>query len=363
MILNLLEILVFSFLFLMSFILVTNPMKVNSKANRWFGMLLLLWSTYWFDEVYILISGDSIAISSYWPVAWMQFLAPPVFFIAVSYFTVPAYNWRKEVGRFLVLPIIYLALVIIDAQISTDLFYFQMLLILTNALIFTILSFFRIRRHQKNIQKYASSTQAINLNWLEYIIIAMIALVVVVGIFNLVFFELPLNLFMNAVILSVVLFISYNALKQTEIFPKDAADVKVVLDISDEEDVKEPKRQLLADEKVAALKDQLDELMTTDAPYLNSELNLIKLAQMLDISSHQLSYVINSGYNENFFQFVNRYRVDKAKQLLADDSNNKLSILGIAFESGFSSKTSFNTMFKKMTELTPSEYKKKCADL
>ncbi|MCU4157969.1 AraC family transcriptional regulator [Carboxylicivirga sp. A043] len=338
-------------------------MKVNVKANRWFGFLLLLWSTYWFDEIYLIISGNNVTISSYWPVAWVQFLAPPIFFIAVSYFSVPAYDWRKDAYRFIVLPAVYLLLIFTDALISSDLYYFQMLLILMNALIYTSLSFFRIRKHQKNIQKYTSSTQAINLNWLEYIIMAMIVLVVSVGIFNLVFFELPLNVFMNAAVLGVVLFICYNALKQTEIFPKDTAGVQLVMDISAEEQTKESKRPLLADDKVVELKQKLDGIMEDKAPYLESDLNLIKLAQMVDITSHQLSYVINKGYDENFFQFVNRYRVEKAKHMLADNDNNNLSILGIAFEAGFSSKTSFNTTFKKMTELTPSEYKKKCTTL
>ncbi|WP_430814667.1 helix-turn-helix domain-containing protein [Carboxylicivirga sp. RSCT41] len=338
-------------------------MRVNIKANRWFGWLLLLWASYWFDEVYQLSTGSVIQISSYWPVAWIQFLAPPLFFISVCHYTVPAYKWSKDVLKFLILPLLYLFLIVINQLTDTDLYYFQMLLILINALTFTILSLVRIRKHQDNIQQYASSTQEINLNWLEYIIIAMIALVVGIGVFNLVFFDVPLNVFMNAAVLAVVLFITYNALKQTEIFPKNDADVKVVADLSEEEKSKEQKRVLLSDDKVLMIKQKLDDLMNEESPYLDSELNLIKLAQLLDISSHQLSYVINKGYNENFFQFVNRFRVEKAKLMLADNENNKLSILGVAFESGFSSKTSFNTTFKKMTELTPSEYKKKCSSL
>ncbi|MCG8579611.1 MAG: helix-turn-helix domain-containing protein [Bacteroidales bacterium] len=363
MILKLLEILVFGSLLLLSFILVSNPMKVNVKANRWFGWLLLLWASYWFDEVYALTTNSTIQISTYWPVAWVQFLAPPLFFISVCHYTVPAYNWQKDVLKFLVLPLVYLVLIVTNRFVEVDLYYFQMLLILINALTFTVLSLVRIRKHQNNIQQYASSTHEINLNWLEYIIIAMIALVVGIGIFNLMFFDVPLNVFMNAVVLAVVFFITYNALKQTEIFPKNDADVKVVVDLSEEEKSKDTRRALLSDQKVLAIKQKLDALMNEESPYLDSELNLIKLAQLLDISSHQLSYVINKGYDENFFQFVNRFRVEKAKTMLADSENNKLSILGVAFESGFSSKTSFNTTFKKMTELTPSEYKKKCSTL
>jgi len=338
-------------------------MKVNVKANRWFGLLLMLWATYWFDEVYALITNNAIQISSFWPVAWIQFMAPPMFFVTICHFTVPAYRLKKHVLKLSVLPVLYLLFIIIDRLVTADLYYFQMLIILINALTHTLLALLRIRKHQINIQKYASSTHEVNLNWLEYIIIAMVSLVVGVGIFNLVFFELPLNVFMNAVVFAVVLFITYNALKQKEIFPKDNASFKTVLDINEEEKGDEPKKQLLPDEKVEEIKLKLNELMRVEAPYLDSELNLIKLAQLLNVTSHQLSYVINKGHNENFFQFVNRYRVEKAKIMLSDKENEKLSILGVAFEAGFSSKTSFNTTFKKMTELTPSEYKKKSSHL
>jgi AraC-like DNA-binding protein len=78
----------------------------------------------------------------------------------------------------------------------------------------------------------------------------------------------------------------------------------------------------------------------------------------MHLTPHQLSYLINIGFNENFFLFVNKYRVERVKELLINKENDHLSILGIAFESGFSSKTAFNTTFKKFTQQTPSEYKK-----
>lgn len=97
--------------------------------------------------------------------------------------------------------------------------------------------------------------------------------------------------------------------------------------------------------------------METRKPYLDSELNLIRLAEMLSVSTHHLSYVINTGFEKNFFQYVNEFRVEQAKKLLKE-TNSKLSILGIAYESGFNSKTSFNTTFKKLTGQTPSEFRK-----
>lgn len=104
--------------------------------------------------------------------------------------------------------------------------------------------------------------------------------------------------------------------------------------------------------------DTLMKLMEKEKPYLDSELNLLKLADKMEISSHQLSYVLNEGMGENFFYFINKYRVQKAEALLMDPENDHLNMLAIGYEAGFNSKTSFNTTFKKMTSYTPSEYKK-----
>ncbi|WP_281979263.1 helix-turn-helix domain-containing protein [Tenacibaculum mesophilum] len=103
--------------------------------------------------------------------------------------------------------------------------------------------------------------------------------------------------------------------------------------------------------------------MKTKHLYLDNNINLASLAEEMQITSHQLSYVINNGFNQNFYQFINSYRIEKAKKLLMDKSSEKLSILGIAFESGFSSKTAFNTTFKKLTNQTPSEFKKQSSSL
>jgi AraC-like DNA-binding protein len=103
--------------------------------------------------------------------------------------------------------------------------------------------------------------------------------------------------------------------------------------------------------------------MEDKKPFLDSDLSLAQLAKLMDLTPHQLSYLINAVFDENFFLFVNRYRVEKVKELLLNKEKNHLSIMGIAFESGFNSKTSFNTAFKKISSETPSEFKKRSSTL
>ena len=105
--------------------------------------------------------------------------------------------------------------------------------------------------------------------------------------------------------------------------------------------------------------EKLKNYMNAEKPFLNPDLNLPQLSKDLDIPSHHLSQVINKNIGLNFFDFINRYRIDEIKAKIADSGYNNLSLLGIAFESGFNSKSAFNRVFKNLTGETPSQYKKR----
>ncbi|WP_299228888.1 AraC family transcriptional regulator [uncultured Psychroserpens sp.] len=99
-------------------------------------------------------------------------------------------------------------------------------------------------------------------------------------------------------------------------------------------------------------------LMEIQKAFLNPELNLSDLADQANMSRAQLSEIINSGFNKNFNNFVNQYRVDAFKSMLKEDKQKQLSLLGIAQECGFNSKATFNRVFKKLTSYSPTEYLK-----
>lgn len=104
-------------------------------------------------------------------------------------------------------------------------------------------------------------------------------------------------------------------------------------------------------------------LMDKEKPYLNSELKLPALAEMLDLSTYHLSQVLNQEMQQSFYEFVNVYRIKEVQQRMLNPAYKDYTILGIALDAGFNSKTSFNRMFKKCTGLTPSSYLKKHAEL
>lgn len=91
--------------------------------------------------------------------------------------------------------------------------------------------------------------------------------------------------------------------------------------------------------------------------YQETELTLNQLAQHLNFPSHQVSQAINEGMNKTFYDLVNGHRVEEAKRLLQDPENRSFTILSVGFEAGFNSKTTFNTVFKKFTGQTPTNFR------
>jgi AraC-like DNA-binding protein len=117
------------------------------------------------------------------------------------------------------------------------------------------------------------------------------------------------------------------------------------------------RKQVMSKEDLDLYKTRLLNLMETEQPFLDSELTLLKLGSLLQLNTYQTSYLINNCFGENFYVFINKYRLEQCKKMLIDDGYNHLSILGIAFESGFNSKTTFNTAFKKNTGLSPKAFR------
>ena len=119
------------------------------------------------------------------------------------------------------------------------------------------------------------------------------------------------------------------------------------------------KPKLKDEEKDQVFLHKLRQLMDNEKPYLNPSLNLSLLAESLSIKPKQLSTKINQNCDQNFYDMVNSYRVNAFKNRIQSSERDKFSLLGHAYECGFSSKSTFNHVFKKMTDLTPSEYLQK----
>ena len=125
-----------------------------------------------------------------------------------------------------------------------------------------------------------------------------------------------------------------------------------------EEETKAPeyRKSGLKAEEAPELHQQLLRLMQTEKPYLEPKLSLAQLAEILGVLPNHLSQIINQYEAKNFYDFVNSYRVEEFIDLAKKDTDKSFNLLGLAFEAGFNSKSSFNQVFKKFKGKTPSEF-------
>ncbi len=115
-------------------------------------------------------------------------------------------------------------------------------------------------------------------------------------------------------------------------------------------------RELLNSEEIVTLEKAIINQMEQDEAYLNPNLSLRDLAEAVHSTEKKVSYFINQQLKTNFFEMVNKYRISKFKQEVSDPRNRNLSIVGIALNCGFSSKSSFYRAFKSNMGMSPSEF-------
>ena len=106
------------------------------------------------------------------------------------------------------------------------------------------------------------------------------------------------------------------------------------------------------------LKNQLVNLLDEEKIYRENDINLDSLADRLGTTRHSASQIINEHFGQNFFELINSYRIKEAMEILKADTEREKNIIDVAYEVGFNNKVTFNKSFKKINEVTPSQYVK-----
>jgi AraC-like DNA-binding protein len=219
--------------------------------------------------------------------------------------------------------------------------------------LYLILSLFLLRKHSKTIKNSFSSIDKINLSWLRNITIGTAGiwlLVLILNILPVVGLTLTENTdqFIAPATAVFIYVMGYLSLRQQEV-PSEEVDP-----------TRAPKYQKsgLSQEQSENYLHRLRQFMETKKLYTKNDLTLNELAERLAIPAHHLSQIINDRLQQNFYDLVNNYRVEEAKKRLLDPAYRHLTILAIAYEVGFSSKSVFNAAFKKHANMTPSRFKK-----
>jgi len=208
----------------------------------------------------------------------------------------------------------------------------------------------RIRNYRETIVQQFSNLDKINLNWLNFLVNVFIISVLASTFANVLRHSQLIRMDQGAIVFGLIgllFFISSVMLKglhQNEIFLGAQ---------------RSPSTGTSSPEENASLLQKLNAHITKNKPYLDADLTLNDLASQAQISSRQLSTLINAELGKSFFDLINSYRIDEAKRILRESKDSKLTVLEVMYDVGFNSKSSFNTAFKKYTGSTPTAFRSK----
>ena len=218
-------------------------------------------------------------------------------------------------------------------------------------LTFLYLAIRHYRKYRVWLDANFSDTEKIKFDWLRNFLYLFTSVVVLGALFDFAnsfvvrlsyiqYFYFEIVLALGTYYLAVAGYLRSRTIELTFAEEPDAAD--------------EPRRQLLSDAEMARLRSRLLAVMSDERPYLDPSLTLTDLTRAVGVNSTVLSHLINKGFEKNFNDFINEYRINEVKSRLRATDDE--TMLAIALESGFNSKATFNRAFKKFTGRTPREY-------
>tara|TARA_R110002049_G_scaffold162196_1_gene327848 strand:+ start:1153 stop:2283 length:1131 start_codon:yes stop_codon:yes gene_type:complete len=227
-------------------------------------------------------------------------------------------------------------------------------------IVYAILTHNLLNRNRSEIKNiYSSESNKIKLTWVRtivyisiFFILSFYALATVDYVWLNTGFDF--DFFLNIGLTGVVFIISFYGFRQPTVFRSASLEVNNI----EPEEKTSYKRSGLKPEQAQEYIENINDFMVKEKPYLETEFSIYALSESLNISQYYITQSLNETLGKNFYTYVNEFRVKEAKQRLLDPKNDHLTVLGIGFESGFNSKSTFYSIFKKYTGKSPSEYKK-----
>lgn len=253
---------------------------------------------------------------------------------------------------------------------------------LVSGVIYATMTLLFLRRHRNRIKESYSSVDRVNLRWLVWLsgggaFIWLMAVTFQILESTGIMVVRPADDFISVAIAIMVYAIGYMGLRQPEIFRYETAEHRVPVELLSREpepkapapagteapeEASEPtspryERSGLSNREAERLKTALMAAMDKQQPWRQSELTLSDLAELLSTTPHKLSEVINAQLGQTFYDFVNGYRVREVQRRIVAGDAKRLTILSLALDAGFASKSTFNVVFKKHTSQTPSDFR------
>ncbi|MCX6332970.1 MAG: helix-turn-helix domain-containing protein [Bacteroidia bacterium] len=343
--------------------------KPISTANRLMALWLFLICI---ELLFALLNSKVIEMYSF---PFVAFTYGPLLYLYVKFMTKPErkFNWLALIHFvpflvFFVVSVVFRSIPLMkdlrsffapDRFISLRIIYGIGLFL--SVTIYSTLTFIEISRHQAYLKSIISyTTGMITLNWLKVFSISFyVAFLVlfILGSLNLIGDFIPFDpYFVVFTFITVFSFVfSFYIINQPVIFGQEVK----ILNGEDKKEVEKYTRSGLKDKQAEAFLKKLISYVEEKKPYLERDLSIQDLSDATGISRHHITQVLNEKHKKNFFTFINEYRVQEAIARFNDPKNNVFTILAIAYDSGFNSKTTFNSIFKAQTGITPSEFREK----
>jgi len=236
-------------------------------------------------------------------------------------------------------------------------------LVLTPFYLFSVILI--LNNYKKKLLEEYSYEIEVNLMWLNWITIGGIILWLIGSIsyvYNLFVVDNRILLYDYYTLSFLAFFLfalAFIAFRKTDIFNKEVAQQpKLKEEVLESKVVESTTTESESSEEANQDLEKLQTLMDTETPYLDPLLTLNKLSSLAQIPAYRLTKVLKQNLDSSFYDYINTYRVNTVKEKMQAGEAKRLSILGIALESGFNSKASFNRVFKKIEGMTPTQYMK-----
>lgn len=215
---------------------------------------------------------------------------------------------------------------------------------------YTFLILRLLKNHNKTIKLFFSSLKDHNLIWLKVLMIGILFMWFFINFFYFSPYFSNENSLKYGFGFSfiIIFYLGFFATKQKPIHNKE---------LNQTENKKYSKSEIKKEEFNFFYNKLLD-VLENKKPYLEPNISLFNLAKTVNISSHNLSQIINTKFKMNFFELMNTYRINEFKRKIKNGENKKLTLVSIAYDCGFNSKSTFNRVFKIITGKTPSSYLK-----
>ncbi|AXT51736.1 AraC family transcriptional regulator [Aquimarina sp. BL5] len=300
----------------------------------------------------------------------------PLFFLYVKAIFYPTKNILKKNVKHFIIPFIYIMFASIPKLVSlfnSPNVFGHLRVGLENlvalsiiySLIYSIIAIKILNKTKKLVNLYYSNVNHSDFNWLLkflYATILIISIDISITIFEVLYGDINIAIGIIAFfVVFLIVYLAYHGISQTKVLlPKFLLEKEVTVkkDISKTDVISlNGNKTTYSTNEMQSLQQQLETLMQKQKWYLNAELSLKSLSEKLDISDKKLSYLLNQYMQISFYDYINHFRVEEVKEKIKNPSFSQYTLLAIALECGFNSKTSFNRTFHRFESVTPSSFR------